>query len=184
MIGFLLGNTPFKTLKLSPFLTVHIWPFLYQWCLSDKEFTWQCKRFRFNPWVEEIPWRRKWQPTPAFLPGKSHGQRSLVGYSAWGHKGVRQDSSITQQLPMVEGQLASTIAASYAYCHWTLGLHRHYQTIKKISFSFFFIGKDWVSFPVNIVIHCPVIFITAWSKYLYLLPPFHSSSWPMDQLIS
>ena len=34
----------------------------------------------------EIPWRRKWQPTPVFLPGKSHGQRSLVDYSPWGHK--------------------------------------------------------------------------------------------------
>ena len=37
------------------------------------------------PWVE-IPWRRNWQPTPVFLPGKSHGQRSLAGYSLWGHK--------------------------------------------------------------------------------------------------
>ena len=40
----------------------------------------------FNPWVGKIPWRRKWQPTPVPLPGKSHGQRSLVGYSPWGHK--------------------------------------------------------------------------------------------------
>ena len=36
--------------------------------------------------VKKIPWRREWLPTPVFLPGKSHGQRSLVGYSAWGHK--------------------------------------------------------------------------------------------------
>ena len=35
----------------------------------------------FDPWVRKIPWRRKWQPTPVFLPGESHGQRSLVGYS-------------------------------------------------------------------------------------------------------
>ena len=41
---------------------------------------------RFNPWVGKIPWRRKWQPTPAFLPGKSHRQRSLVGCSPWDHK--------------------------------------------------------------------------------------------------
>ena len=40
----------------------------------------------FHPWVRKIPWRRKWQPTPVFLPGKSHRQRSLVGYSPWGHK--------------------------------------------------------------------------------------------------
>ena len=41
---------------------------------------------RFDPWVSEILWRRKWQPTPVFLPGKSQGQRSLVGYSPWGLK--------------------------------------------------------------------------------------------------
>ena len=35
----------------------------------------------FNPWVGMIPWKRKWQPTPVFLPGESHGRRSLVGYS-------------------------------------------------------------------------------------------------------
>ena len=38
----------------------------------------------FNPWVEKIPWSRKWQPAPVFLPGKFHRQRSLVGYSLWG----------------------------------------------------------------------------------------------------
>ena len=44
------------------------------------------RRLRFNPWVGKIPWRRKWQPTPVFLLGKFHGQKSLVGYSPWGHK--------------------------------------------------------------------------------------------------
>ena len=38
----------------------------------------------FDPWVGKIPWRRKWQPTPVFLTGKSHGQRNLAGYSPWG----------------------------------------------------------------------------------------------------
>ena len=40
----------------------------------------------FDSWVGKIPWRRKWQPTPNPLPGKSHGRRSLVGYSPWGRK--------------------------------------------------------------------------------------------------
>ena len=40
----------------------------------------------FNPWVRKISWRRTWQPTPVFLPGKSHARRNLVGYSPWGHK--------------------------------------------------------------------------------------------------
>ena len=39
-----------------------------------------------NPWVGKIPWRRTWQPNPVFLPGEFHAQRSLVGYSPWGHK--------------------------------------------------------------------------------------------------
>ena len=51
---------------------------------GSKEPTYQCrrgKRSEFHPWVEKIPWRRAWQPTPVFLPRESHGQRSLVGYS-------------------------------------------------------------------------------------------------------
>ena len=41
---------------------------------------------RFVPWARKIPWRRKWQSTPVFLPGKFHGQRILVGCSPWGHR--------------------------------------------------------------------------------------------------
>ena len=47
----------------------------------------QCKRrrkHRFDPWVGKISWRRKWQPTPVFLPGKPHGWKSLLGCSPWG----------------------------------------------------------------------------------------------------
>ena len=43
-------------------------------------------RHGFDPWVGKIPWRRAWQPAPVFLPGESHGQRSLAGYSSWGLK--------------------------------------------------------------------------------------------------
>ena len=56
---------------------------------SGKEPTCQYrkpKRCRFDPWVGKILWTRKWQPMPVFLPGESHGQRSLVGYSPWGRK--------------------------------------------------------------------------------------------------
>jgi len=61
------------------------------WCLSDKELACQYRRLRrhdFNPWVGKISWRRKWQPTPVFLSGKSHAQRSLAGYSPWDHERV------------------------------------------------------------------------------------------------
>ena len=56
---------------------------------SGKEPTCQCRRYErlgFDPWIRKIPWRRKWQPTPVFLPGESHGWRALVGYSPWGRK--------------------------------------------------------------------------------------------------
>ena len=59
----------------------------YDTCGSDsKASCLQCRRPGFNPWVGKIPWRRKWQSTPVLLPGKSHGRRSLVGYSPWGQK--------------------------------------------------------------------------------------------------
>ena len=54
----------------------------------------QCWRPGFDPWVGKIPWRRKWQSTPVLLPGKSHGLRSLVGYSPWGCK----ESDTTERL--------------------------------------------------------------------------------------
>ena len=54
----------------------------------------QCGRCGFDPWVRKIPWRRKWLSTPVLLPGKSHGQRSLVGYSPWG----RKESDMTERL--------------------------------------------------------------------------------------
>ena len=52
------------------------------------------RRHRFDPWVGKIPWRRKWQLTPVFLPGESHGQRSLASYSPWSQK----ELDITEQL--------------------------------------------------------------------------------------
>ena len=64
---------------------------------NGKEPAYQCRRHkkhRFNPWVRKIPWRRKWQPSPVFLPGKSHEQKSTVGYSSWGHK----ESDMTEHM--------------------------------------------------------------------------------------
>ena len=70
--------------------------------LSGKESACQCRRHEFNPWVGKMPWSRKWQPTPVFLPGKSHGQRSLVDYSPRG----RGESDTTKWLSMNRGVIA------------------------------------------------------------------------------
>ena len=62
--------------------------------ISGKESACQCRSLRrcgFDPWVRNILWRREWQSTLVFLPEKSHGQRSLVGYSPWGRKRVRHN---------------------------------------------------------------------------------------------
>ena len=50
------------------------------WWLRGKESACQCRRHTLDPWFRKIPWKRKWQSIPAFLPGKFQGQRSLVGY--------------------------------------------------------------------------------------------------------
>ena len=72
---------------LSPSSLHHVLP----WWLSDKESiqSLQYRRHRFNPWLRKSPWRRKWQPSPVFLPGKSHGQKSLACYYPWGCKQSR-----------------------------------------------------------------------------------------------
>ena len=73
------------------------------WWLSGKESACQCRRHGFDPWVRKIPWRRKWQPTPVFLPGESHGQRGLEGYSPWGCKRVGHNI-VTEQQQLIQGK--------------------------------------------------------------------------------
>ena len=65
--------------------------YMYGWSFpggaTGKEPACHCTRRggrEFDPWVRKIPWKRAWKPTPVFLPGESHGQRSLAGYSAIG----------------------------------------------------------------------------------------------------
>ena len=69
----------------------------FPWRLSGKESACQCRRHGFNLRVGKMPWGRKWLPIPVSLPKKCHGQRSLTGYSPWGHKRVRYDLATKQQ---------------------------------------------------------------------------------------
>ena len=76
------------------------WPKYWSFSLSislNNEYsgtTGQYRRHGFDPWVGKIPWRKKWHPTPGFLPRKFHGQRSLEGYSPWGLKAEHVPLSI------------------------------------------------------------------------------------------
>ena len=87
---------------------------------GGKKSTCQCRRYRrlgFDPWVGKILWRRKWQPTLVFLPGKFCVQRSLVGYSPWGHK----ESDITEQLSTRNDIIITIITHIYK-----MGQRMHY----------------------------------------------------------
>ena len=87
------GLRPLMPLRVL-LVTIYRWLFPWArlpWWLSGKESTCQCRRCGFEPQVGKIPWRRKWQPTPVFLPEKPYRQRSLGGYSPW----VSKDSDMT-----------------------------------------------------------------------------------------
>ena len=82
--------------------SIPVWE-LPRW-LSGKESTCQSRRHGFDPWVEKIPWRRKWHPTPVFLPGKSHRQRNLVRYSPWGCKELDTTKQLSNSIPVLHLQ--------------------------------------------------------------------------------
>ena len=85
---------------------------LHQW-LSKSRIHMQCRRHKsreFKPGVTQVPWRRKWQPTPVFLPGKSHGEGSLEGHSPWGH----EELDMTEQLNTQDNNGGNTTLANFA----------------------------------------------------------------------
>ena len=79
------------------------------WWLRQERIHLQRRRPGFDPWVRKIPWRRAWQPTPVFLPGESHGQRSLAGYSPWGCK----ESDTTERLTLASTSFKSIHSMSF-----------------------------------------------------------------------
>ena len=80
---------------------------IWDWSTSSRGFpngtrgeesTCQCKRHtrhRFDPWIGKIPWRKKWQPSPVFLPGEPHGHRSLASYSLWSQRELDMPEQLT-----------------------------------------------------------------------------------------
>ena len=91
MLSSVSGYTILKTNTQNPHHSFLIRLHMYHWWLRGQSVCLQCGRPGFDPWVGKIPWRRKWQPAPVFLPGRPHGQRSLVGHSPWGSQRVRHD---------------------------------------------------------------------------------------------
>ena len=104
------------------------------WWLSGKESACRCKRYRFDPWVGKIPWRRKWQPTPVFLPGKSHGQRSLLGYSPMG---------LQRSQAWLSNLTTTTYTSLFIYLFNILFLYGWLQDIEYI-FLCYIVGPYWL----------------------------------------
>ena len=76
------------------FITLRLWDFSGG---SDGKESTCNRRPEFNPWVGKIPWRREWLPSPVSSPEKSHGQKSMVGYSSWSLKRVDHNWATKQQ---------------------------------------------------------------------------------------
>ena len=103
---------------------------------SGKESTCQCrrhKRYGFNPRIGKIPWRRKWQPTPMFLPGKFHGQKSLAGYSPWGHEELDTTEQLSSEQHMYE----------WSRKHWVEGYTKYFP-----------IKTQSILVPINLYFMC------------------------------
>ena len=81
----------------------------------------QCRRPRFDPWVEKILWRRKWQPTVEFLPGKSHGQRSRAGHSPCSRRVGHNLRTETTTTIMIKTSGCVSCASKQCFPWWKLG---------------------------------------------------------------
>ena len=102
---------------------------------SGKESACQCRRCkgcRVNSWARKTTWRRKWQPTPVFLPRKPHGQRSLVGYNPCSSKESNTTEWLNTSLLSYIVLVSSWTNAFYdIYVYWSQSDHdpRHFMTL-------------------------------------------------------
>ena len=78
-----------------------------------------CRKPGINPWFRKIPWVREWLPTPEFLLGEFHGQRSLAGYSPWGRKELDMTEQLTLSLSLTSLQSLEPIVLLEIYGMFT-----------------------------------------------------------------
>ena len=127
------------------------------WWLGSKDSACQCRRQELDPRVGKISWRRKWQPTPVFLPGKSHGQRSVAGYSLWGRKRFGHDLATEEQRSYEgktdlllyqetkKGRKLGSSVLKEAYLH--TNTFRLYQKTNSIHTEYKFLPTDFPQYP-------------------------------------
>ena len=145
------------------------------WWLSGKSICLQCRRPRFDSWVGNISWEKKLQPTPVFLPGKSHGQRSLLGYSPWGYKRVGDDLVTKEHYSMVwmyHSLLINASIGDHLGCCYVLALvndiavNTHVQVCAWTCFHFSWLHiQEWSS--------CVLLFLFLPACNIFMLQPRH-----------
>ena len=95
------------------------------WWLRQWRIFLQRRKPRFNPWVGKILWRKEWQPTLVFLPGEFRGQRSLVGYSPWGHRESDMTQWLTLSIFLIKKKKIQKLPVNYFWIglllSWRLG---------------------------------------------------------------
>ena len=129
------------------------------WQLRQWGIHLQCRRQRLDPWVGKILWKRKWQPALVFLPGESHGQRNLAGYSPWGHKELdmtEQPSThkyINNFLCYTMGLCCLSILSIYANCkfliHSSPSFSLPWQPVYSLGLSVCFCFAKWSEVKVT-----------------------------------
>ena len=95
----------------------------FPWWLSSKESAYDAEDAecpRFDPWIGKIPWRRAWQSTPVLLPGESHRQRSLAGYSPWAC-----EESDTTEVTNTHSQLTGNVVIVSGEQQRVSAIHAH-----------------------------------------------------------
>ena len=119
---------------------------------SGKEPTCHRKRQGFNSWVGKIPWRRKWQPTLVFLPGKFHGHWRLLGCSPWGHQELDMGEQLSTHFHYLSNKYNLPRASIFLF---SLLIFLSYKPMKN-SFHFCrcFAGKYWIDEWKNLPCHC------------------------------
>ena len=114
---------------------------LPRWC-RGKESACQCRRHKrhgFDPWVGKILCRRRWQLAPVVLPGESHGQRSLAGYSPWGHKELGMTEHTCTHAHLEQGWVVKGLVChSWEFALSLAGSGSHWKEVKQ--------GMDFIRF--------------------------------------
>jgi len=105
------------------------------WWLSGKESAYRHRRHRFNPWVRKIPWRRNWQSTPVFLPGKCYGQKEPGGLPSMGLEKSWTQLSNSKQQQQIHWQYLGHVTVFFS--RWLPDLCNYVVSIVAIEWNVF-----------------------------------------------